>query len=83
VILAQLSDPHVLAGPEGRASAAALAAGVAAVLALRPLPVHVLPGNHDERDALRAHFPLAGDGGYRYAADVDGAVTTHVQPIER
>ena len=91
VILAQLSDPHVLVGPGGRGSAASLAAGVAAVLALRPrpdavlvsgdladtasaaeyervrellaplpMPVHVLPGNHDDRDALRAHFPLDG-----------------------
>ena len=91
MILAQLSDPHVLVGPGDRGSAESLAAGVAAVLALRPrpdavlvsgdladtasaaeyervrellaplpMPVHVLPGNHDDRDALRAHFPLDG-----------------------
>ena len=103
MILAQLSDPHVLAGPDGRGSASSLAAGVAAVLALRPLPdavlvsgdladtasaaeyelvrellaplpmpVHVLPGNHDDRAALRTHFPLEGDGEYRYTAEVDG-----------
>ncbi len=103
MILAQLSDPHVLVGPGDRGSAESLAAGVAAVLALRPrpdavlvsgdladtasaaeyervrellaplpMPVHVLPGNHDDRDALRSHFPLDGEGEYRFVADVDG-----------
>jgi len=27
-----------------------------------PVPVHVLAGNHDDRDALRAHFGQAGGG---------------------
>jgi 3',5'-cyclic-AMP phosphodiesterase len=37
---------------------------------LEPLtmPVHVLPGNHDDPLAMREHFPLAGDGRYQYAA---------------
>jgi Icc protein len=103
VILAQISDPHVELGPGDRGSAESLAAGVRAVLALRPLPdavlvsgdlaehaadaeyervrellaplpmpVHVLPGNHDDRDTLRAHFPVDGAGPYRYAVDVGG-----------
>ena len=33
-------------------------ARAAALLAGLPAPVHVLPGNHDDRDALRAAFPL-------------------------
>jgi 3',5'-cyclic-AMP phosphodiesterase len=103
VILAQLSDPHMRTGDGEREAVASLAAGVAAVLELRPLPdavllsgdlaetaaaaeyervrellaplpmpVHVLGGNHDDRDALRAHFPLDGDGEYRYVTDVGG-----------
>jgi 3',5'-cyclic-AMP phosphodiesterase len=92
-LLAQLSDPHVRVGGDDGASARALAAAVAAVLASRPaplavlvsgdiadgadareyervrellaplpMPVHVLPGNHDDRDALREHFGLADAG---------------------
>jgi 3',5'-cyclic-AMP phosphodiesterase len=40
------------------------------VLSALTMPVHVLGGNHDDRDRLRASFPLpAGDGDdYRYAA---------------
>jgi 3',5'-cyclic-AMP phosphodiesterase len=106
VILAQLSDPHVIVGPGDGGSAESLAAGVRAVLALRPhpdavllsgdladtaaraeyervrellaplpMPVHVLPGNHDDRAALRACFP-AGDAEdadeYRYVTEVGG-----------
>jgi 3',5'-cyclic AMP phosphodiesterase CpdA len=41
---------------------------------LAPLraPVHVLPGNHDDRDALRRHFGAPGDGGnpIQYAVDL-------------
>jgi 3',5'-cyclic-AMP phosphodiesterase len=106
VILAQLSDPHVLDGPGDLGSAESLAAGVDAVLALRPhpdavlvsgdladtaapaeyervreqlarlpMPVHVLPGNHDDRSALREVFPLGDgvpDGEYRYVTEVAG-----------
>jgi 3',5'-cyclic AMP phosphodiesterase CpdA len=32
------------------------------LLALLPAPVHVLPGNHDGRAALRRHFAPPGDG---------------------
>jgi 3',5'-cyclic AMP phosphodiesterase CpdA len=38
------------------------------LLAALPMPVHVLPGNHDERGALRTAFPLPGAGPYRWAA---------------
>jgi Icc protein len=100
-LLAQLSDPHIEIGPGDRGSAEALAAAVAAVLALRPLPdavvitgdvanggaaveyerahellapltmpVHVLPGNHDDRDGLRERFAVAGDGPLQYVAQV-------------
>jgi 3',5'-cyclic-AMP phosphodiesterase len=102
-LLAQLSDPHVVAGPGDTASADALAAAVRAVLRLDPapdavlvsgdvtntadaasyaraaevlaplpMPVHVLAGNHDDRAALRAAFPLGaevaadGDAPYRW-----------------
>jgi Icc protein len=103
VILAQLSDPHMRLGEGGAEAEASLAAGVAAVLELRPhpdavlvsgdladtaapeeygivrealarlpMPVHVLGGNHDDRDALREFFPVEGDGEYRYVAEVGG-----------
>jgi Icc protein len=103
VILAQLSDPHVLVGRGDRGSAESLAAGVRAVLALRPhpdavllsgdladtaapaeyervrellaplpMPVHVLPGNHDDRAALREFFPVEGAEEYRYVVEVGG-----------
>jgi Icc protein len=38
------------------------------LLAPLPMPVHVLPGNHDDPLAMREHFPLDGDGPYQYAA---------------
>ena len=39
-----------------------------------PLPVHVLPGNHDAREALRAAFPVAGGPAdpYRWSAASGG-----------
>jgi 3',5'-cyclic AMP phosphodiesterase CpdA len=33
------------------------------LLAPLPMPVHVLPGNHDDRDQLCSHFGATGDGG--------------------
>jgi 3',5'-cyclic-AMP phosphodiesterase len=98
-LLAQLSDPHIEVGAGDRGSAEALAAAVAAVLALRPLPVvitgdvanggaaveyerahellapltmpvHMLPGNHDDRDGLRERFAVPGDGPVQYVAQV-------------
>jgi Icc protein len=42
--------------------------------ALEPLdvPVHVLPGNHDDRDALHRHFDVPGAGGapVQYAVEL-------------
>lgn len=49
---------------------------VQALLGTIDVPVHVLPGNHDDRSGLRAAFPLDGggeaDAPYRYAARVGG-----------
>jgi 3',5'-cyclic-AMP phosphodiesterase len=98
-LVAQLSDPHLHVGAGDRGSAGALAAAVAAVLALRPLPdavvmtgdiadsgaaaeyervrelldplpmpVHVLIGNHDDRDALRESLRVPGSGPLQYVA---------------
>jgi 3',5'-cyclic-AMP phosphodiesterase len=41
-------------------------------LARLDAPVHVLPGNHDDRDTLRRHFDLPGAGGtpVQYAVDL-------------
>jgi 3',5'-cyclic-AMP phosphodiesterase len=99
----QLSDPHVGADWSGHDPAAALAAAVESVHALRPAPdavlvsgdlaehaadaeylhvrellssldapLHVLPGNHDDRATLRRHFDLPGMNGepVQYAADL-------------
>jgi 3',5'-cyclic-AMP phosphodiesterase len=44
-------------------------------LAPLPMPVHVLGGNHDDRDALREWFPSAAAAAgaeYRYATEVGG-----------
>jgi 3',5'-cyclic-AMP phosphodiesterase len=40
------------------------------LLAPLPMPVHVLPGNHDDRDALRERFAVPGDGPLQYVARV-------------
>src|SRR3954470_13630928 len=66
MLLAQLSDPHLRLDDE--ASQAALAAAVARVLALRPLPDAVLvtgdiansgdPAEHARADALLAPLPM-------------------------
>jgi len=40
------------------------------VLAPLTMPVHVLPGNHDDRDALRERFAVPGRGPLQYVAQV-------------
>ena len=49
-------------------------ARLAAVLAELGLAVHVLPGNHDDRAALRRHFDVGGRGAdpIQYALELDG-----------
>jgi 3',5'-cyclic AMP phosphodiesterase CpdA len=90
-LIVQLSDPHIGADWADDDPAAALAAAVQSVRAIRPkpdalivtgdladgatdaqydrvrellgplgVPAHVLPGNHDDRGALRRHFGLPG-----------------------
>jgi 3',5'-cyclic-AMP phosphodiesterase len=46
-----------------------------AVLAPLEVPVHVLPGNHDDRSALRRHFDLPGAGAepVQYAVELGSA----------
>ncbi len=53
-------------------------ARVRELLAPLPVPVHPIPGNHDDRDALREAFSdhpgiAATDGFVQYAAQCDGA----------
>ena len=45
---------------------------VKSVLAPLGMPVYVLPGNHDDRDALHRHFGVPGEGGapVQYAAEL-------------
>ncbi|WP_175577857.1 phosphodiesterase [Mongoliimonas terrestris] len=49
-------------------------AAAAAVLADLAMPVHLVPGNHDDRAMIRAAFPshayLPGEGRLNYAADL-------------
>lgn len=41
------------------------------LLAPLDVPVHALPGNHDDRDALRRNFDLPGEGGEPVCYSVD------------
>jgi 3',5'-cyclic-AMP phosphodiesterase len=47
---------------------------VAQLIEPLPMPVHVVAGNHDDRDALRAHLGAPGPSGepLQYAVDVGG-----------
>jgi Icc protein len=66
--LEPLPDAVLVTGDLAEHADAAEYERVRELLAPLPMPVHVLPGNHDDRDAMRAHFPLDGAGPYRYAA---------------
>jgi 3',5'-cyclic-AMP phosphodiesterase len=58
-LLAQLSDPHIRVGPDDQSSAAALAAAVERVLALRPLPDAVLVSGDIANGATAAEYERA------------------------
>jgi 3',5'-cyclic AMP phosphodiesterase CpdA len=67
-----LPDAVLVSGDLAEHAAPAEYERVRELLATLPMPVHVLAGNHDDRDALRGYFGGDGDAGepYRYAVDV-------------
>jgi Icc protein len=66
--LEPLPDAVLVTGDLAEHADAAEYERVRELLAPLPMPVHVLPGNHDDPLAMREHFPLDGDGPYQYAA---------------
>lgn len=66
--LEPLPDAVLVTGDLAEHAATDEYARVRELLEPLPMPVHVLPGNHDDPLAMREHFPLAGDGPYRYVA---------------
>ena len=64
------ADFCLLTGDLADAGGDAAYASLAEALRRLPMPAHLLPGNHDSREALRRHFPqLANnDGGFMQAA---------------
>jgi 3',5'-cyclic-AMP phosphodiesterase len=64
--LEPLPDAVVVTGDLAEHAAASEYARVRELLAALPMPVHVLPGNHDDPGAMREHFPLDGDGPYAF-----------------
>ena len=64
------ADFCLLTGDLADAGGDATYASLAEALRRLPMPAHLLPGNHDSREALRRHFPqLANnDGGFMQAA---------------
>ena len=63
-------DAVVVTGDLAEHASTAEYARVAELLAPLPMPVHVIPGNHDERDALRAQFPSPPGERVQYSVDV-------------
>jgi Icc protein len=70
--LEPLPDAVLLTGDLAEHAAAAEYERVRELTAPLPMPVHVLPGNHDDPQAMRDHFPLDGAGEYRYVVDCGG-----------
>lgn len=78
--LRQAPDAVVITGDLGDFGRAAEYAHLAELLAPLPMPVYLMPGNHDDRDQLRRSFPghaYLGDGGdtggfVQYAVRVGG-----------
>ena len=67
--LEPLPDAVLVTGDIAEHASAEEYASVRNLLAPLPMPVHVLPGNHDDPAAMREHFPLDGAGPYQYATD--------------
>jgi 3',5'-cyclic-AMP phosphodiesterase len=65
-------DAVILSGDLVENAADAEYEGVKEALAPLAVPVHVLAGNHDDRDALHRHFGVPGEGGLpvQYAVDL-------------
>jgi 3',5'-cyclic-AMP phosphodiesterase len=70
--LEPLPDAVLVTGDLAEHAAADEYARVRELLGPLPMPVHVLPGNHDDPLAMRESFPLDGDGPYRYTARCGG-----------
>lgn len=71
LVLAPLPDAVLVSGDLAEHGAAAEYERVRELLAPLPMPVLALPGNHDDREALRAHFggaTTAHAGGLRLIA---------------
>jgi len=69
--LTPLPDAVLVTGDLAEHGSAAEYERVRELLAPLPMPVHVLPGNHDDRDAMRAHLggvETADVGGLRLIA---------------
>ena len=64
--LRPLPDAVVITGDIANSGAAAEYERVHELLAPLPMPVHVLAGNHDDRDALRERFAVRGSGPLQY-----------------
>ena len=68
--LRPLPDAVVITGDICNDGAPAEYDRVAEVLEPLTMPVHVLPGNHDDRDLLRERFKVPGSGPLQYVAQV-------------
>lgn len=71
-VLALEPDAVIVSGDLVESAADAEYEGVREALARLAVPIHVLAGNHDDRDALHRHFGVPGEGGtpVQYAAEL-------------